>query len=384
VTGYAQIYLDLLREANQQGRLQVTAAAVIPSQQQLEAVGELQEWGAKIYPSYEEMLEKEHGNLDLCLIPTGIQWHARMTIAALKAGAHVLVEKPLAGSKEDAQAILDAEKKYQRWVAIGFQDIYATEARWLKSQLVDGSIGRLKKVRMIGIWPRPRAYFERNSWAGKLYADGAAAMDSPLNNAFAHFVNLSLYFAGRKAESAASVEISQADLLRAHDIESFDTAVVQARSDDNVRFWFGVTHSSRQLREPEIHIYGENGYAQWFHDRQYVLAPNGKSEIRRDGPDYAKTRQQMFDAVLARLQDGVTPICHASTALPHTHLISDLHQNFQIHTFDEEEISHEVVNPEQGEIPVVKDLDDVLDRAMKQDAALLSIRPYKLTELATS
>src|SRR5690606_37279986 len=112
------------------------------------------------------MLREQRGRIDLCLIPTGIPWHARMTIAALRAGANVLVEKPLAGSIAEVEAVHAEEKRSGKFVAVGFQDLYDPGTAWLKKELVSGTIGTIQAVRFLGLWPRRRSYFTRNEWAG--------------------------------------------------------------------------------------------------------------------------------------------------------------------------------------------------------------------------
>ncbi len=271
VSGYGSIYLQLIREALNQGTMRLTAAVVINPDQVPDIVAELRAKGTVIYGSSEEFYTREAGRIDLCLIPTGIQWHARLTIAALQAGMNVLVEKPLCGSVADCAAIRRAETEAGRWVAVGFQDIYAIEAQWLKAQILGGAIGELREVRMLGLWPRPRAYFARTGWAGRREADGAAVLDSPLNNAFAHFINLGLYFAGRETSASASVTVDSAELLRAHRIEMFDTALVLGHSPEGVRFWFGVSHAIAQNRQPEIYLHGSTGRAEWWHEQRCVV-----------------------------------------------------------------------------------------------------------------
>src|SRR5258708_26243269 len=119
VSGYARVYLQLLRELQDKGKLRLTAAVVINPHQEPTAIRDLKQRGAQIYSSYEEMFDRHAHQLDLCLIPTGIAWHARMTIAALRAGANVLVEKPLAGSTREIGEIREAEKASGRFVAGG-------------------------------------------------------------------------------------------------------------------------------------------------------------------------------------------------------------------------------------------------------------------------
>jgi len=74
--------------------VKIVAATVINPADEADNIAELKAHGCEIYSDYEKMLAEHSGRIDLCLIPTGIPWHARMTIAALRARANVLVEKP--------------------------------------------------------------------------------------------------------------------------------------------------------------------------------------------------------------------------------------------------------------------------------------------------
>ena len=163
VSGYGRIYLELARAAQARGRTRTHCGGNFINPAEEPAIeAQLLQAGCRIYRDYEEMLRQEAGRLELCLIPTGIPWHARMTIAALQAGANVLVEKPLAGSLAEVASLRAAEQASGRFVAVGFQDIYSPVNRWLKQQLCAGAIGRLHTVRFLGLWPRPAAYFTRN------------------------------------------------------------------------------------------------------------------------------------------------------------------------------------------------------------------------------
>src|SRR3954463_10938818 len=98
ISGYGRVHLQLARECEERGEVEIVAVTVINPQDEVENIAQLRARGCKIFSDYREMLRELRGRIDLCLIPTGIAWHARMTIAALQAGANVLVEKPLAGS----------------------------------------------------------------------------------------------------------------------------------------------------------------------------------------------------------------------------------------------------------------------------------------------
>jgi predicted dehydrogenase len=372
VTGYARIYLALALAAQERRAIDLCAAVIINPQEVPDIEADLRARGCVIYRDYEEMLRAEAGRLDLCLIPTGIPWHARMTLAALKAGADVLVEKPLAGSIAEVEAIRATEKATGKFVAVGFQDIYSPVNRWLKEQLCAGAIGDIHTVRFIGLWPRPAAYFTRNPWAGRLHADGTQVLDSPLNNAFAHFVELSLYFAGRTLDEAASVRIESGELLRAHAIESFDTSVVRARSPEGIAFWFGATHTCREVCEPEIYLEGRAGRVEWKHERSCILHRADGSREERALPDSNANRQSMFDAVLARLRDRTTFICSTALAERHTAFVEAVHASTVVQAVPPELISWQ--RPSSGNttapVPVVNGLEAALARALAAQSLL--------------
>jgi predicted dehydrogenase len=382
VSGYGGIYLQLVRDALAAKTIELVAAVVINPEQVQDVITELKKSGASIYASADELFARETGKVDLCLIPVGIQWHARLTIAALRAGMNVLVEKPLAGSVADALAIQNAEKASGRWVAVGFQDLYTLESRWLKNQLVGGVIGRVEDVRMIGLWPRPRAYFTRNHWAGKVSADGAAVLDSPLNNAFAHFVNLAFYFSGPEADASSSVSIESAELYRAHRIEMFDTAVVRGKSNSGVRFWFGVSHATATTRQPEITIRGSDGQAEWWHEQRcVVLNTEGNRQIF-PLPSTEESRELMFASVLARLHDPSAFICTTSIALAHTRFVEAVHAAAPVHPFKAGSMDWISEPDSRSETPSVRGLAEELGRAYRDGCSLASASPFSKAVLA--
>jgi len=370
VSGYGRIYLELARNAQARGELALTAAVIINPAEEAVTEAQLLAAGCRIYRDYTEMLRVEAGQLEICLVPTGIPWHARMTIAALQAGAHVLVEKPLAGSLAEVAAVRAAERASGKFVAVGFQDIYSPVNRWLKQQLCAGAIGQLQSVRFLGLWPRPASYFTRNPWAGRLHADGTQVLDSPLNNAFAHFVNLCLYFAGELPENSASTKIESAELLRANAIESFDTSVVRASSFQGVSFWFGATHACREVIEPEIFIEGSHGKVEWKHENNCVLSNLQGRREERALPSTGANRQSMFSAALMKIRHPETFVCTAALAERHTVFVEAVHAAAPVQSVSPGLITWNA-SPANGEqVPVVSGLDDALLRAFDRRCLL--------------
>lgn len=369
VSGYGSIHLQLARASQQRGEIALTAATIINPDEEAATVSELQARGTEIFDDYEEMLRRHAGRIDLCLIPTGIHWHARMTVAALKAGANVLVEKPLAGSLAEVEETRRVERATGRFVAVGFQDIYEPGTLWLRDELRRGVIGEIESVRFLGVWPRPREYFTRNDWAGRLQVDGAVVLDSPLNNAFAHFVMLSLFFIGADV-SDLGVSVDGVELLRAHEIESFDTAVIRARTAAGVKLWFGASHACSETIEPEIVITGSRGQARWCYEAETDWRSEDGATGRRKLPDISVAREEMFEAALQRLRDPHIAICTTELAAQHTALIEMIHQHGQVETVPSERVTWVGEKGKSSQVAQIQGLTEALRRSYTAEQSL--------------
>jgi predicted dehydrogenase len=330
VSGYGRVHLKLARELRDLGALTIGAATVINPDEEPATVAELESHGTRIYHSFEQMFAAEAETLDACLIPTGIPWHARMCIAAMEAGLDALVEKPLAGSGAEVAAIRTVERNTGRFVAVGFQDIYPDETADLKSALCRGAIGELRAIRLIGIWPRPVSYYRRNQWAGRLKTGRTVVNDSPLNNGLAHFVHLALFLAGPSLHEAAEAELIEAELFRAHDIESFDTGVARARTATGVELWFGVSHASDQPRDVLLRIDGTHGTIEWRHERRELVSEQDGSTKVCPLPPLLETRRTMLKKFLRHRLQPAELIATTAMAERHTRLIEAIHASAAI------------------------------------------------------
>lgn len=124
--------------------VQIVAAADI-SEKALAAAK--QQYGvANGYADFQQML-KEHKDLDAISVCTPNALHAPNTIAALEAGKHVLVEKPMAMNAREGQAMLDAAKKAGRQLVVGFQYRFDTHTKLIRDQISQGNIGDIMYVR---------------------------------------------------------------------------------------------------------------------------------------------------------------------------------------------------------------------------------------------
>lgn len=97
------------------------------------------------FTDYREMLKKVKPDAVSVCTPNFL--HAPCAIDALKAGAHALVEKPLAMNAREGQQMLNAAKKNKRKLVIGFQNRFSSNTRYLTSAIEAGQFGKILYAR---------------------------------------------------------------------------------------------------------------------------------------------------------------------------------------------------------------------------------------------
>ena len=100
-----------------------------------------QKYGGKAYATVEELLANPE--IDAVSVCVANNAHAELTIKALKAGKHVLCEKPMAVTLEDCEAMVAEAKKAGKFLMIGHNQRLAKAHVWAKKLIDDGLIGRI-------------------------------------------------------------------------------------------------------------------------------------------------------------------------------------------------------------------------------------------------
>lgn len=100
----------------------------------------------RVYGDYKKMLKQETEIEGICVCtPNGL--HAENTIAALEAGKHVIVEKPMAMNAREAQKMVDAAKRTGKQLVIGFQQRFDPRSKLIRKQIAEGAFGKILYVR---------------------------------------------------------------------------------------------------------------------------------------------------------------------------------------------------------------------------------------------
>ena len=258
VSGFGNVHYEDIMRACKAGRADIICATVINQQEEPAKCAALRSMGCTVFDDAAEMFQSFMGKVDLCFLPVGIGFHAPMTIAALENGMNVVLEKPLTATVQEADAIIDASKRTRRFVAIAYQHMYQPQIKSIKQAIISGEIGALKTVRGIGLWPRGKAYYARNNWAGKLRTESGWVLDSPVNNALAHYMNMVCYFGGETLDGMAQINSLQAGLYRANpEIENFDTGFIGMTTPAGVKLLFVTSHAPQSTLDPIVEAVGE-------------------------------------------------------------------------------------------------------------------------------
>ncbi|MCB0695779.1 MAG: Gfo/Idh/MocA family oxidoreductase [Chitinophagaceae bacterium] len=122
---------------------------------------------------------------DVVNIATPNALHAAQALACIKAGCHVVIEKPMALTTADCNSILECAATHDRQVFCVMQNRYSAPMRWLKELVTQGILGDIYMVNVHCYWNRDERYYTGKTWHGTKYLDGGT-----LFTQFSHYVDL--------------------------------------------------------------------------------------------------------------------------------------------------------------------------------------------------
>lgn len=269
-----------------------------------------------VYPSLEAFYA-EH-TADLAVISSPIHLHMEMAIACMRHGSHVLCEKPLCLSVEDALRMDACSKETGRFLAIGYQLNYQRDVWALKQDILSGRFGAPRRIRVLHAMRRGAAYYARNNWAGRITVDGREVFDSPFANACAHNFQLMCFLLGPDMESACGVTGVGAELYRGNPhVENLDIAALRFHTDVGAPILYYTAHP---LRTKDL---GPDGVMEFEH-ATVTYSPGQRYQARLDSGeiiDYGQIpptgSMQKLDDAIACIRDGGHPICTVAVGLSH-------------------------------------------------------------------
>jgi predicted dehydrogenase len=223
-----------------------------------------EEYGARAFYSVDDMLASV-SVVDVVSVcsPNGL--HAEHTIASLRAGYHVLCEKPMALSVLDCERMIAESRKADRKLFIVKQNRYNPPVIEVKELIRSGKLGKILGAQVNCFWNRDEAYYRGSPWRGTKNIDGGV-----LYTQFSHFIDLLHWFLGDINDLHAFVGNSNHPSI---EIEDHGAAIFRFQNGAVGTLKFTI-NSYRKNMEGSITIFGEKGTVkiggQYLNTLEYV------------------------------------------------------------------------------------------------------------------
>lgn len=229
------------------------------------AKAKAEEYNCAYYLDYQEMIDK--ANLDVVHICTPHYLHAPMAIDAAKKGVHILTEKPMAITLEDAQAMINTATENHVTLGVIFQNRYNPGSRLIKEALDSGQLGRIISSKLSVTWKRTDDYYSKSDWKGTWDKEGGGVV---IDQAI-HTLDLARWL--------INCEIDFVDACisnRTHnviDVEDVAEGVIKYKNGVMTSF-YAINYYGYDAHV-EIELYCENGIAKLTSDTSVVTFNDG-------------------------------------------------------------------------------------------------------------
>jgi predicted dehydrogenase len=235
------------------------------------------EYNARAHNSIDQLLDSEN-ELDLVAICTPNGLHAEHSIKALKAGFHVLCEKPMAISVYDCGEMIKAAENANKRLMIVKQNRFNPPVVAVKDIIENGHLGKIYSVQLNCFWNRNSDYYQ-NSWKGTLDLDGGT-----LYTQFSHFIDLLYWMIG----DVKHVKAFGGNYHHQKEIEFDDNGVVVLEFYNGALGTINYTvNSYGKNMEGSLTIFGEKGTVkiggQYLNELEYQNIENYKIKDLPEG-----------------------------------------------------------------------------------------------------
>jgi len=260
----------------------------------------------KVFAGYESMFSDVE--LDAVVVATPNRFHAESTIAALKAGVHVLCEKPLATNGKDARAMCRAAKDSGKVLQVGLQTRFTGPADFLKNYIDRGEMGPI-------YFARAQALRRRGVPGWGVFIDKELQGGGPLIDTGVHILDLTMWLMGHPKPVSASGQTWQRlgknpDLYNAMGDYDRSKFTVEDFAAGFIRFENGAVVSLEASFMANLE--GNPFQTQLFGDKSgAVLKPYAAEEPIKI---FTEREKQLFDMVPASIPALEAPHIRAAAA----------------------------------------------------------------------
>jgi len=129
--------------------------------------------------------------VDVINIATPNGYHAKQALECLDSMKHVVIEKPMALNKSDAEQVIFKALHVHKQIFAVMQNRYSPPSVWIKNLIESKILGKIYLVQLNCFWNRDERYYKSDSWHGKKSLDGGT-----LFTQFSHFIDIMYWLFG--------------------------------------------------------------------------------------------------------------------------------------------------------------------------------------------
>ncbi len=201
------------------------------------------------YIDYNEMLDNE--DIDLIAIATESGKHAAIALDCIEKGINLIIEKPIALSLEDADAIIEAAERKGVQVCACHQNRFNKSIQKIREALEKGRFGQLFHGTAHIRWNRGPSYYQQAPWRGTWEQDGGALMNQCIHN-----IDLLRWMMGDEITEV----VAYTDRLNHEYIEAEDLGIALVKFRNGAYGIIeGTTNVYHSNLEETLYIFGEKG-----------------------------------------------------------------------------------------------------------------------------
>ena len=247
--------------------------------------------------------------------------HAEISIAALRAGKHVLCEKPMGVSLSEARAMEAAALESGKTLTVCFQNRYNGASKRMKEVIGSGALGKILGGSAFVTWNRAEPYYQNSPWRGKWETEGG----SVLINQAVHTLDLLRWLAGDLKLRDCTMSAKRL----AETIETEDTCDMLLTDSAGGRFLFYASNCGANNLPVQMHLLFEQGEMHLDGARLTIKGPEGTSfedytTALAVGKDYWGSGHGPFiEDFYRRIQAGQPPFITPADALETTRLLEE-------------------------------------------------------------
>jgi predicted dehydrogenase len=247
-------------------------------------------FNASVFYSIEKLLASE-SKPDIVVICTPNGLHATHTVLSLKAGCHVLCEKPMAIKSADCINMIAEADKMGKKLFVVKQNRFNPPVAAVKKLLDDKKLGDIYSFQLNCFWNRDDEYY-KDSWKGTAALDGGI-----LYTQFSHFIDLLYWMFG----NVKGVKSIRKNFSHQNSIELEDTGIALLEFDSGIIGGINYTvNSFRKNMEGSLTIFGEKGTVkiggQYLNELAYQEIENykiGNLPVSNSANDYGHYQGSM-------------------------------------------------------------------------------------------